>query len=164
MYEGTTGIQALDLLQRKVLASDGKKLFPIIDEVKNFCQNKDGAVQIKEQKQLLEDALHTFSLVTEKLVKGKKNQDESGAAAVDYMMMFGYILTGYFLTKSSMIASELSESDDKNTDYLSSKVLLADYYLKCVLPRVDSLASIINSGSKPVMKLQDDLFFLTSVS
>lgn len=159
LYEGTTGIQALDLLGRKVLASGGKILQGIVGPINNFCQQNETnvalAVFIPELKRLAAEWLG----ITEKLhKKSMRNPDEINAACVDYLMYCGYICYAYFFAQSADIANRALASDTGEETFYQAKIYLARFYFQRLLPRTVALAITISSGVENLLDKSIDPF------
>jgi hypothetical protein len=105
LYEGTTGIQALDLLGRKVLGSGGKLLMGFTEELMGkYIDAHDDEAYADFMKPLAKykDEWLTMSLQVGE--KAMSNPDEAGAAAVDYLMYSGYVVLAYFWAQMAVVA------------------------------------------------------------
>lgn len=157
LYEGTSGIQALDLLGRKVLGSQGKSLMSF---------TKMMHILYKENSHLEEDSeigkllviLKSYSKewpeVTMKIgAKAMKNPDEAGAASFDYMMYSGYIVLAYFWAKMAITAQNLLDGgnefkgSDLPKELLENKIANAGFYFERILPRAISHQVSMMSGN-----------------
>ncbi|WP_299084370.1 acyl-CoA dehydrogenase family protein, partial [uncultured Paraglaciecola sp.] len=97
LYEGTTGIQALDLLARKIIGTQGEVLKPFAKDVSVFCQeNIDNAEMAEFIQPIMAYAKEWHDLTTMIGAKAMKNPDEIGGASVDYLMFSGYVTLAYF--------------------------------------------------------------------
>jgi len=155
IYEGTNGIQAMDLLVRKVAASKGAMLEVFTDEVKTYiAQPHDENMQefITPLANAIDDLTN---LTTELLGKSKDNVNELGASANDYMHVFGYTAMAYVWAKMAETAFEKVDSGD---DFYQSKIHTARYYFTRLLPRRLSLIASAMSGSDCMFDINDDLF------
>lgn len=159
LYEGTTGIQALDLLGRKVLGTGGKTLAILIDEVDRFCADCEGDTQL---------ALHLAQLATLNqqwqdlslsiAAKALQNPDEIGAAAVDYLMYSGYVVLAYLWLRAEKVAREKVDLSPGNADFYKAKLASADFYFARILPRTLGLVQMMESGAGNLMSLSEDSF------
>ena len=157
LYEGTTQIQALDLLGRKVLLSRGKSLRGFTQIIDAFCQdeasNAELSVFITELKQLNEEWL----LLTREIgMKALKNRDEVGAASVDYLMYSGYVTLAYFWARMASIA--LYKQSDDESGFYRAKWSTAQFYFQRILPRTRGLVETMRSGSANLMELEVEHF------
>ena len=107
IYEGTNGIQALDLLGRKVLGSQGKLLRGFTKLVHQLCQAQAEHPQLKGQVAQLAALNAQWGELTQQVgLAAMKNADEVGAASVDYLMFSGYVTLAYFWLRIALVARE----------------------------------------------------------
>jgi len=145
IYEGTTGIQGLDLLARKILASRGEALKPFVQVVSEFCQqHPNGPYTATLQKQLQS----WIALTTELGMKAMQNPDEVNAAAYDYLMFSGYTVLAWIWAEASSVASTALEKSPSAPDkaFYTAKLVTARFYFERLLPRTLSLAASMRSG------------------
>ncbi len=157
LYEGTTGIQALDLIGRKVLGSGGKLLEDFTEEVLLFCsQHETSDVAGKYIHTLREGIDNWLSLTGSIGEMAMQNPEEVGAAAVDYLMYCGYVTLGYFWARMAVLADQkLSESDD---DFYRAKLHTAKFYFERIYPRTATLKETMLSGAANLMDIEQDDF------
>ena len=151
MYEGTTGIQALDLLGRKVLSNGGKEYSRFIEIVKSDL-DKIPTAFAKPLKNRLQEWQALTGLIAQ---SSAKNLDEIGAASVDYMMYSGYVVLAWLWAKMAMIADNKLASDDAENIY-RIKTATAKFYFDRVLPRASSHREMIESGAASMMELDNE--------
>jgi len=155
IYEGTNGIQGLDLLGRKILASDGKVMAPFVDMVKEFCRDNSGHALA----QTLQQSLEQWLALTDKIgEKAAANPDEVNAAAYDYLMYSGYVVLAYFWARSSVSAEQALKVNSDEAGFYQAKQATAQFYFERLLPRTDSLAKTILSGANNLMALEEAAF------
>jgi len=153
LYEGTTGIQALDLLGRKVLGTQGKSLMVFTKMMHKLCKENEGRQQ---QAQLL-TALKTYSKEWPELTmqlggKAMKNPDEVGAASFDYLMYSGYVTLAYFWAQMAITSEQIldgereAKSTTVNEDFLKDKIANATFYFERILPRANAHKQSMLSG------------------
>jgi len=159
LYEGTTGIQALDLLGRKILGSKGELLKPFGAEVTAFCIENAGNTSMEEFIKPIMSFGGDWQKMTETLgMKAMKNPDEIGAASVDYLMYSGYLTLAYFWAKMAKVAQEkLAVSDDDKAFY-QAKIKTARFYFQRILPRANGHASCVENGADSMMALDAEDF------
>lgn len=159
LYEGTTGVQALDLLGRKILLSDGKLMDGFIKCIQHFCQDSAEVPELSPYVESL-TRLHTEWLVltTHIGARALKNPDEVGAASVDYLMYCGYIFMGYLWARAAKTALEALAAGSQEQDFYNAKLATARFYFERILPRTLSLAATINSGADNMMNLAAEHF------
>ncbi|MGB4247762.1 MAG: acyl-CoA dehydrogenase C-terminal domain-containing protein, partial [Pseudohongiellaceae bacterium] len=145
IYEGTSGIQGLDLLGRKILASGGQALAPFVMLVSGYCQqNASGIHTGAVQKQLQE----WTTLTAELGKKAMQNPDEVNAAAYDYLMYSGYTVLAWIWAQASEVANAALQQDPSAADaeFYRGKIATARFYFERLLPRTMALASSMRSG------------------
>lgn len=164
LYEGTTGIQALDLLGRKVLLTRGKSLNAFSKEILGFCKDKSMISSNPHKRQMnkfvwaLSKNVANWQQYTMRLaLKAKKDRDIVGSASVDYLMYSGYIVMGYFWAQMAQTAYEKLAGDVENRDFYRAKIKTAEFYFERLLPRTKSLAKTMMADPKTLMQLDQDL-------
>jgi alkylation response protein AidB-like acyl-CoA dehydrogenase len=164
LYEGTTGIQALDLLGRKILLTRGKSLKAFSKEVLRFCKDKSMISKNPHKRQMnkfiwaLSKNTANWQQYTMRLaLKAKKDRDIVGSASVDYLMYSGYIMMAYFWAQMAQTAYEKLATDVENRDFYRAKIKTAEFYFERLLPRTKSLAKTMMADPKTLMQLDEDL-------
>jgi hypothetical protein len=156
IYEGTTGIQALDLIGRKVLKTGGELLNVFTNDVLELCDSCD--TELDEFAQALKDRVQGWFDVTGHIGgKAMENVDEVGAASVDYLMYSGYLCYGYFWLKMMKAANEKIKAGE-NTSFYQSKLNTGRFYFQRILPRCDSHVAGIHSGANNLMDMDEAQF------
>ncbi|WP_160286767.1 acyl-CoA dehydrogenase C-terminal domain-containing protein [Pseudomonas knackmussii] len=152
IYEGTNGIQALDLLGRKVVADGGQALALFAGEIRTFADAADHAAMGAFSVPLLH-ALDLLESVTRHVRERAASQpQEIGAASVEYLHLFGY--TAYAYMWARMAQASLGKGDD----FHDGKLATARFYFARLLPRIESLASSIRAGSDSLFELRAEQF------
>ncbi|KEF31555.1 Acyl-CoA dehydrogenase [Marinobacter nitratireducens] len=150
IYEGANGIQALDLMGRKVVASKGKLYELFAQDVANFLEENSGNEQLRPYLEQLAAAVERLDDVTEHVLKASaENPNEIGAASVDYTDMFGLTALAYMWAKIVKAASAKAEGD--TSGFYTGKLKTARFYFDRLLPKTVSLAEGIRSGSDSMM-------------
>ncbi|MFZ6049787.1 acyl-CoA dehydrogenase C-terminal domain-containing protein [Pseudomonas sp. CR3202] len=151
IYEGTNGIQALDLLGRKVVANGGAALRLFCAEARSFAQHHEAPYGSD-----LLVALERLETVSGWLLEqAKSNPNEVGAASVDYLNLFGYVAYAYLWARMAATA-EARRSEDEA--FYSAKLATADFFFRRLLPRTLSLEASIRAGSEPLFGLAAEQF------
>ena len=154
LYEGTTGIQALDLLARKVLGTKGEILKPFAADVTAFCQeNFDDADMAQFIKPIMAYAAEWQTITQSIGMKAMQNPDEIGAASVDYLMYSGYITLAYFWAKMAKVAQTKLAEGTEEKDFYEAKIKTAQFYFSRILPRAKGHAACIEGGADSMMAL-----------
>lgn len=160
IYEGANGIQALDLVGRKLAKDGGRALRTFIEEVNGFTgrHREDEAMQpyakpLRASVKALEGA--TMWLMQ----NGMKNPDNAGAASMDFMHLMGLVTLGYMwaLMAEKSIAA-LAEGAGDKASFHENKLATARYFMERVLPEAQAHLARIQSGSESMMALEADAF------
>ena len=159
LYEGTTGIQALDLLGRKILLSNGQILVTFTGCIQRFCEESSGSPELLPYIESL-SKLHNewFELTANIGKRAALNPDEVGAASVDYLMYSGYILLAYFWARAAKTSLKALADGSPETGFYRAKIETARFYFDRILPRTLGLAAAINTGADNLMSLAADDF------
>jgi hypothetical protein len=150
IYEGTTQIQALDLLGRKTLHSQAAGLKLFVRQIHIYCENNPGS----EFRAALQETVQLWSTVTQEIAeKVAINPEAMGASSYDYLFLSAYSCLAYWLAQSASIASEQND-----IAFATAKLETARFYFARILPRAQQHASIIRSNSDTLMNLDSELF------
>ncbi len=159
IYEGTNGIQAIDLVGRKLNSDGGKNIIYLNELVQNFLTehselenlNNDFLVPLKEAKKNVEEVLNFF------LTNGLKNPNSALAGASDFLHLLGNFCIGFMWAKMAAILFKENKIINENT-FQEGKILTGQYYMKNILPKTNYLAKKILSGDKIIMSLNTEQF------
>ncbi|MFK7864498.1 MAG: acyl-CoA dehydrogenase C-terminal domain-containing protein [Pseudohongiellaceae bacterium] len=158
LYEGTTGIQALDLLGRKVLSDRGKKLRFVTRVMHRFCRDNTHSEMKEFIKPLKKHYKDWGGLTTRLGLKAMKDREEVGAASVDYLMYSGYITLAYFWAAMADTALTALKSGSTEKDYYESKIKTARFYFQRILPRAKMHKLVMMSGADNLMDMNEEQF------
>lgn len=162
IYEGTNGIQALDLLGRKILASGGEVMTSFVDQMLAFCHSNNHSDAIKPLIRQLNEHIELWVALTRELGESaRRDPNAVGAAAFDYLMIAGYVTLAYFWAKSASAAQSALEDNTNDSDYYRTKIATANFYFDRILSRNFSLAATVRSGSDNLMQIADEHFAFT---
>ncbi|HQP65190.1 MAG TPA: acyl-CoA dehydrogenase C-terminal domain-containing protein [Quisquiliibacterium sp.] len=154
IYEGTNTIQALDLLGRKVMGDGGAKLRKFGEMIRSLVEEEGTNDDMAEFVNPLADLAAKFEKLSMELgMKAFGNQDEAGAAAVDYLRIVGHVVLSYLWVKMAKVA--LAHPDD---DFYKSKLAVARFYFAKLQPETAALMRTARAGAAPLMALEADLF------
>ena len=159
IYEGTTGIQALDLMGRKMLRDKGQAMGELIEELKVFSQqlaDAEGDVSVLAAR--FATALAALEDVTNWYLQNVTDDlDLGGAVGVDYMMLAGNVACAWLMGKSAMVAQ--GHIDNGSSDHFySDKIKTALFFAEHILPRSEAQAVMVKAGSSSVMAIDVDNF------
>ena len=152
IYEGTNGIQALDLLGRKVVGSGGELYRPFVEDIRAFIGS--AGAEMAEFTAPLEAALNNLDELTGWLLEeAKRSPNEIGAASVEYLHVFGY--TAYAFMWALMAKAAMGREGD---DFYQGKLATARFYFARLLPRIHSLTASVRAGSESLYLLEAGQF------
>jgi 3-(methylsulfanyl)propanoyl-CoA dehydrogenase len=155
IYEGTTGIQALDLLGRKIMQQQGEGLKLFLEHIGAFCAQHANDAALGEFIPKLSELAAEWADVTQSLGKrAVANPDEIGAAAVDYLFYSGYIALAYAWARS-VAAANASRHDEA---FKQAKHLTARFYFARILPRTHAHHAMMRADADSVFAMPDALF------
>ena len=156
IYEGTNTIQSLDLLGRKVLGDNGKKLKAFGRRIAEFVEEEGVNEDMQEFVNPLADLGDKVTKLTTELgMKAFGNADEVGAAAVDYLRVCGHLVYAYFFARMARVALDQQGSGDP---FYTAKLATARFYFAKLLPETAMLIRSARSGLKPLMEMEESLF------
>jgi hypothetical protein len=160
IYEGTNTIQSLDLLGRKVLMDNGAKLKKFGKLVTEFIEDNGTSPEMNEFVTPLADIGDKVTKLTMELgMKAFANQDEAGAAAVDYLRVVGHLVYAYFWARMAKIALERVKADGEKVDpFYKNKLTVARFYFQRLLPETAYHIRSARSGAKNLMELPVEAF------
>ncbi|WP_415904450.1 acyl-CoA dehydrogenase C-terminal domain-containing protein [Neptuniibacter sp. QD48_55] len=159
LYEGTTQIQALDLLGRKVLMTQGESLKGFTKILHKFCQAESDNSDLQQYIKPLTELNKEWGDLTMKIgMKAMQNRDEVGAASVDYLMYSGYVVLGYFWARMAKVAQEKLAAGEGDAAFYQAKLTTARFYFQRILPRTRSLVETMQSGADNLMDMDQEHF------
>ena len=155
LYEGTTGIQALDLLGRKVLGTGGKAAAPALKEIAGFC----GTDPSHPHSAALQQQMTLIQELTAHIGKSAmEDANEVGAASVDYLMLWGYTLLGYLWARAARKAQEVLDKGASDPSFYEAKIQTANFFFEKILPRSLALETQARNGASSLMAMDEDAF------
>ncbi len=161
IYEGTTGVQAIDLLGRKVLGSQGAVLQAYTKQIHKFCKANSDETRLTRFIRPLAKLNQEWGDLTRRIgMAAMQDKEEAGAASVDYLMYSGYIVLAYFWAQAAVAAEKKLEAGEGDTVFLQAKLFTARFYFERLLPRTRSLAVTMLSGADNLMDLDEEHFAL----
>jgi len=157
IYEGANGIQALDLVRRKLFISDGalpKRMFSILD---NYIEEQSADGNLAEYVTPLAEANQVLQSLTQWLVDNSaENPDELGAAATDYLRIFALTIFAWFWVQMAKLALEKNSGSD--AEFYNTKLKTAQFFLGRLLPQIHGLDKAVRSGSDLMMNFKEAEF------
>ncbi|MDI4637878.1 MULTISPECIES: acyl-CoA dehydrogenase C-terminal domain-containing protein [Halomonadaceae] len=159
LYEGTTGIQALDLLGRKVLMSQGETLKVFTKEIHQFCKAEADNPALQEFVAPLAGLNAEWGELTMGVgMKAMNDREEVGAASVDYLMYSGYVTLAYLFARAAK-QSQQSLGGEEDAFY-QAKLDTARFFYQRLLPRTRAHAEMIKAGGASLMAISAEDFGL----
>ena len=156
IYEGTNGIQAIDLVGRKLGMRNGEvvsELLNQIDETITTLMEND----LQEIGKPLKEANESLKSASEWLLQnGGGSTDDGLSGATPYLRMFGTTVGGWLLAKSAIKAQELLDENTENEDFLNAKIETAKFFSQQLLPQVNGLLSSATSGSSSLYAIDHE--------
>jgi acyl-CoA dehydrogenase len=155
IYEGTNGIQSLDLVGRKLPANGGKGIMAFFEMVKSFIKENEGNAALKEG---FLDPLKAASKDLQAagmyfMQEGMKNPLNALSGSYDFMHLFGHVAVGYMWAKMAKAAMAALEAGASDRDFYETKIATGRYYMARQLPMTGTHLARIRSGAEPVMAL-----------
>lgn len=160
IYEGTNGIQALDLVGRKMGAHMGRYLRRFFHPVSKFIEEHQENADMQEFVFPLAKAFAKLQQSTAIIAqKGMKDPNEAGAASVDYLRQFALVAMGYMWIQMVQVAKQkLADGGDDKTKFYESKIKTAQFFFARMLPETDWHFKAIMAGADSLMDMDEDEF------
>lgn len=159
LYEGTTGIQALDLLGRKVLMTQGESLKRFTKIIHKLCKELSGNKELASLVNKLSSLNKEWGDVTIKIgMKAMKNREEVGGAAVDYLMYGGYITLAYYWLVMAKTAQDALAAGADDAGFYQAKIKTAQFYFDRILPRTEAHKGMMLAGVDSTMAMSEEEF------
>ncbi|MBC2653533.1 acyl-CoA dehydrogenase C-terminal domain-containing protein [Novosphingobium aerophilum] len=159
IYEGTNGVQALDLVGRKLGANMGRYLRSFFHPVSQFIEENNVDGPMKPMVEGLARAFGALQLSTATIAqRGMKDPEEAGAASADYLRLLGLVAMGYCFAKSTKIAGLKLFFGAEDKAFYDAKIKTATYFFERILPQATASFLAIKAGKTSMMALADDAF------
>ncbi|MBV2143699.1 acyl-CoA dehydrogenase C-terminal domain-containing protein [Falsochrobactrum sp. TDYN1] len=159
IYEGANGIQALDLVGRKLALNGGRAVTAFFNEVGEFCEENRENEKLSFFTKHLKKGLSDLQAATMWLMENAMAKpDNAGAASNDYMHLFGLVALGYMWGRMVKAAEEKLAAGRGNKDFLEAKIVTARYYFERIMPESAAHLARIQSGADSMLALPADAF------
>ena len=155
IYEGTTGIQANDLIGRKFINDNGSAMNELLDQIENDI----GVSSIEDNlKSELNHAIEKSRNVSQFILENaKKDPNLAGASSYNFLMMMGYLVGGWIASRNITAAkNKMKENDD--FEFYNAKIISSTFYIEQFLPLVMSFGNSVMHGSESMMSMPDEQF------
>ncbi|MDB5695543.1 MAG: acyl-CoA dehydrogenase [Sphingomonas bacterium] len=159
IYEGTNGVQAMDLVGRKLAQNGGRAVQAFFRLVGDEIAAAKGVTSLAEVAVGLETSLGDLQGATMWfMANGMKNPDHVGAGAVPYMHLTGLVAVGLMWLRMASAAARLKAAGEGDAAFLDAKLVTARFYAERLLPQTGSLRKQIEGGAESVMALPPEMF------
>jgi acyl-CoA dehydrogenase len=159
IYEGANGIQAMDLVGRKLGKDGGRAIMAFFNEVGAFCQEHAGEEALKPYLAPLQQALAHLQQATMWFMhNAMAKPDHAGAGAYDYMHLFGLVAMGYMWAKIAKAAQGRKALANGAAERMDAKLVTGRFYMERLLPETGTLFARIQAGSDAVMAMPAEMF------
>jgi len=161
LYEGTTGIQALDLLGRKVLVmTRGKAVREFTSQIAKFALDNMGKARMRPYATELARLSAQWNVLTLRIMlTARKDRDIVSAASHHFLMYSGYVMMAYFWALQAAVAGEkLAKGGAEKPEFYKAKIQMARFYFDHILPRTSAHAKSMTKPSRTLTKLPIDSF------
>jgi alkylation response protein AidB-like acyl-CoA dehydrogenase len=160
IYEGANGVQALDLVGRKLGLNGGKTLMSFFELIKTFIKdnsadedlNRDFMEPLKTASKDMQTAAMYF------MSEGMKNPNNALAGSNDFMHLFGHVLLGWAWARMAVAAKAGLAGDTTDPDFYENKIRTGRYYMSRCLPETGLRLARIQTGAAPVMDIPAEAF------
>ncbi|NHO34029.1 acyl-CoA dehydrogenase C-terminal domain-containing protein [Acetobacter fallax] len=159
IYEGTNGIQALDLVGRKLPAHMGRNLRGLFHPIANFIEEHKTSPVPGKMTENLERAFGALQLATGLIARrGMNDPEEAAAAATDYLRLTGLVAQAWLWARTVIIATPKADADGPDKAFYTAKLSSAQFFYDRILPDTAALYLKIKSGKASMMSLPEDGF------
>ncbi|TBY86248.1 acyl-CoA dehydrogenase C-terminal domain-containing protein [Rhizobium leguminosarum] len=160
IYEGANGIQALDLVGRKLALNGGRAAMALFKEISDFCEENRSNEKLSFFTKHLKKGLNDVQGATMWFMQNAMAKpDNAGAGSTDYMHLFGLVILGYMWAKMAKAAEDgLASGDAAREDYLKNKLVTARFFMERLMPETALRKARIEAGAETMMELAAEAF------
>jgi acyl-CoA dehydrogenase len=160
IYEGANGIQALDLVGRKLGMNGGRAVMALFKEVGDFCEENRNDEKLSTFTKSLKKGLNDLQAGTMWFMQNAMAKpDNAGAGSTDYMHLFGLVVIGYMWAKIAKAAEEgLANGAGEREDFLKNKLITAKFFMERLMPETTLRKTRIEAGADTTMELAAEAF------
>ncbi|WPE18975.1 acyl-CoA dehydrogenase C-terminal domain-containing protein [Shinella zoogloeoides] len=160
IYEGANGIQALDLVGRKLGMNGGRAVMALFKEIGDFCEENRGDEKLAPFTKALKKGLNDLQAGTMWFMQNAMAKpDNAGAGSTDYMHLFGLVVIGYMWAKIAKAAEEgLANGAGEREDFLKNKLITAKFFMERLMPETGLRKTRIEAGADTTMELAAEAF------
>ncbi|MXN50332.1 acyl-CoA dehydrogenase [Shinella sp. AETb1-6] len=160
IYEGANGIQALDLVGRKLGMNGGRAVMALFKEIGDFCEENRSDEKLAPFTKGLKKGLNDLQASTMWFMQNAMARpDNAGAGSTDYMHLFGLVVIGYMWAKIAKAAEAgLAGGAGEREDFLKNKLVTAKFFMERLMPETALRKTRIEAGADTVMELAAEAF------
>jgi alkylation response protein AidB-like acyl-CoA dehydrogenase len=159
IYEGANGVQAMDLLGRKVLGSGGVLARRLGGLIGGFCERHAEGGEHAEFVARLAGLLKEWSVATEEVARrAARNPDETGAASMDYLQLTGYLCLAWCWAWMASVSVAALKAGGPDQGFHRAKIATARFYFQRILPRAEAHLDAMGAGARSLMEIPADQF------
>ncbi len=159
IYEGANGVQALDLVGRKLPMNGGKTIMAYFGMIQKFIDENKDDEGLKAFTGPLQDGLNDLQTATMWFMeKGAENRDHVGASSAEYLRMFGIVTLGFMWGEMVKTANAKLAAGEGNADFMKAKQITGRHWMERLLPETTSLLTKVKAGSDTMMAMPADMF------
>ena len=160
IYEGANGIQALDLVGRKLALNGGRAVQAFFKEVGEFCDEHRSDEKMEPFTKALKKGLNDLQAATMWLMQNAMQKpDNAGAASTDYLHLFGLVALGYMWAQMARSAqAKLAEGANGSSSFYENKLVTARFYMERLMPETGMRLARISAGADSMMELAAEAF------
>jgi alkylation response protein AidB-like acyl-CoA dehydrogenase len=153
IYEGTNGIQAMDLVGRKLGLKGGKLVRTLFGELTGYLKDNSDAPHREELKGAIKSLESTTMWIAQ---NASKDPEQAGAAATPYLRLMALTVISYLWSRMAGVAQKQLSNGEGNKPLLEGKLISARFFFEKILPEIEQLKQDIESGKDSMMDLNDD--------
>lgn len=159
IYEGANGIQALDLVGRKLGLNGGRAVMALFKEIGDFCEEHRNDEAMAGFTKSLKKGLNDLQASTMWFMQNAMAKpDNAGAGSTDYMHLFGLVVLGYMWAKMAKAANDNLASGSGDADYYKHKLMTGRFYMEKVMPETALRKARIETGADSLMEMAAEAF------
>ena len=159
IYEGANGVQAMDLVGRKLGANGGRAIMQFMGQVKEFIKENSENSELEPFTKPLETGInHVQEAAMWFMNNAMAKPDHAGAGATDFLQLLGTVTIGYMWAKMAKVANEKISNNDGNIEFMTNKITLGKFYMERMMPFTNLHLSRITAGADTMMTLPADAF------
>ena len=157
IYEGTTGIQAIDFVGRKIMADEGKAMDELLTEMRSLDDALAADERLQEIRTALSDGVDQLQSATSWLLQqGPLDPNAAGSASVNMLMLTGTVIGGWQMARAALAIVNGAASDDPS--FAEAKLMTVRFYAQHIMPRSHGLADAAMAGPDVIMAFSEEHF------